>query len=158
MTVKLESFQYLPRGPEGWGSRPLYFGERFTAVQGPNGAGKTPIMKGILQGMGHEVDLPPEVLKRCEFAETTLTIDGRPVTLTRRLGEDFEITIQDGSEQRTIKNQSEYAEWFVALFGTEQRALTTKQNQLAELYATVLLPALWVDQDPARVNEFETLY
>ena len=37
MSVRLQSFQYLPRGTDGWGSRLLHFGEMFTAVQGPNG-------------------------------------------------------------------------------------------------------------------------
>ena len=52
MSVRLESFQYLPRGSDGWGSRLLPFGEMFTAVQGANGTGKTPIMKGVIQGLG----------------------------------------------------------------------------------------------------------
>ena len=64
MSVRLESFQYLPQGADGWGSRLLLFGAMFTAVQAPNGAGKTPIMKGLMQGLGHEVDLPPDVLAR----------------------------------------------------------------------------------------------
>lgn len=70
MSVRLHTFQYLPRGPHGWGSRVLPFGQMFTAVQGPNGTGKTPLIKGIIQGLGHEVELPPDVLARCEFAET----------------------------------------------------------------------------------------
>ena len=59
MSVRLESFEYLPRGANGWGSRLLRFGSVFTAVQGSNGTGKTPIMKGVVQGLGHEVELPP---------------------------------------------------------------------------------------------------
>jgi len=119
----------------------------FTAVQGPNGSGKTPIMKGVIQGLGHEVDLPPDVMTRCQFAETTLMVDGRPVTLTRRLGTDFDIRVSDGPDQKTFTSQAEYARWFVSLLNSEPPTLTNKQNQEAELYATVLLPALWVDQD-----------
>ena len=59
MSVRLESFQYLPRGADGWGSRLLHFGDLFTAVQGRNGSGKTPIMKGVMQGLGHEVSYRP---------------------------------------------------------------------------------------------------
>ena len=92
MSVRLQSFQYLPRGVDGWGSGVLHFGAMFTAVQGANGTGKTPIMKGVMQGLGHELELPPDVLTRCEFAETTLLIDGRPVTFTRRLGAGFRHT------------------------------------------------------------------
>jgi hypothetical protein len=82
MSVRLHSFQYRPRGTDGWGSRLLHFGDLFTAVQGPNGSGKTPIMKGIVQGLGHEVELPPDVLTRCEFAELTLIVEGRYVVFT----------------------------------------------------------------------------
>jgi hypothetical protein len=156
MSVRLESFQYLPRGTDGWGSRILHFGDMFTAVQGPNGSGKTPIMKGVIQGLGHEVDLPPDVLKRCQFAETKLLIDGRPVTLTRRLESDFEISVTDGQETRPITSQAEYAQWFVGLFNAEERQLTTKQNQPTALYATVLLPALWVDQDQGWTTDYWT--
>src|SRR5436305_9851435 len=156
MSVRLESFQYLPRGADGWGSSLLHFGDMFTAVQGPNGAGKTPIMKGVIQGLGHEVDLPPDVLTRCQFAETKLSVDDRPVTLTRRLGNDFEIRVDDGLEEQTFTNQAEYARWFIALFNSEPPKLTNKQNQEAELYATVLLPALWVDQDHGWTTDYWT--
>jgi hypothetical protein len=39
-------------------------------------------MKGIVQGLGHEVELPPDVLTRCEFAELTLIVEGRYVVFT----------------------------------------------------------------------------
>jgi hypothetical protein len=128
----------------------------FTAVQGPNGTGKTPIIKGVLQGLGHEVELPPDVLARCEFAQTTLLVDGRVVALTRRLGDDFEIRVDDGPDQQVFTGQADYAKWFTGLFTREQRTLTTKQNQQAEMYATVLLPALWVDQDHGWTTDYWT--
>jgi chromosome segregation ATPase len=156
MSVRLQSFQYLPRGSSGWGSRLLHFGNIFTAVQGPNGSGKTPIMKGLVQGLGHEVELPPDVVANCEFAEMTLIVEGRPVVLTRRLAQEFELRVNDGPNRQTFTSQSDYAKWFLALFNAEQRELTTKQNQSAGLYATVLLPALWVDQDHGWTTDYWT--
>jgi hypothetical protein len=156
MGVRLESFQYLPRGADGWGSRLLSFGAMFTAVQAPNGAGKTPIMKGVMQGLGHEVDLPPDVLAQCEFAQVELSVDERPVTLTRRLGAEFEMHIDDGLNQQAFTNQAEYARWFIGLFSADLPNLTSKQSQPAELYATVLLPALWVDQDHGWTTDYWT--
>jgi hypothetical protein len=50
--------------------------------------------------LGREVELPPDVLARCDFAQTTLVIDGRPVTLARRLDADFEIQVDDGLHQQ----------------------------------------------------------
>lgn len=126
MSVRLESFQYLPRGADGWVSRLLHFGDMFTTVQGPNGSGKTPILKGVMQGLGHEVDLPPDVLKRCESAQVTLTVDGRPVVLTRRLGPDFNIIVADGEDIQTYTSESKYAERFHALLNVEAPRLTTK--------------------------------
>ena len=156
MSVRLHSFQYLPRGSDGWTSRLLHFGDLFTAVQGPNGSGKTPIMKGAMQGLGHEVELPPDVMTRCTFAEMTLLVEGRSVTLTRRLEPDFEIRVDDGSSRQTFTSQAEYAKWFMALFNAEPRELTNKQGQVAGLYATVLLPALWVDQDHGWTTDYWT--
>ena len=98
MAVRLESFQYLPRGTNGWGSGLLHFGDLFTTVQGKNGTGKTPIMKGVMQGLGHELELPPEIRERCEFAETTLLVDGRSVTIRRKIATEFDIRVNDGQE------------------------------------------------------------
>src|SRR5258706_13917370 len=106
MSVKLHSFQYLPRGADGWGSRLLHFGDMFTAVQGANGTGKTPIMKGVIQGLGHEVELPPDVLLRCAAAQTTLLADGRNIILTRQLGSEFELRVDDGVDQQTFTDQA----------------------------------------------------
>jgi hypothetical protein len=156
MSVSLHTFQYLPRGADGWGSRLLPFGDMFTAVQGTNGTGKTPIMKGIIQGLGHEVELPPDVLTRCAVAQLTLTVDGRPVVLSRRLGPDFELRVDDGAESLTYTSQAEYAKWFTRLFSAEPPTLTNKQNQASELYPTVLLPALWVDQDHGWTTDYWT--
>jgi hypothetical protein len=128
----------------------------FTAVQGANGTGKTPIMKGVMQGLGHEVELPPDVLTRCEFAQTTITVDGRPVMLTRRLGPDFDLRVDDGSEPQTYTSQAEYAKWFIGLFNADPPTLTTKQNQPSGLYTTVLLPALSVDQDHGWSTDYWT--
>jgi prefoldin subunit 5 len=156
MSVRLETFRYLPRGPEGWGSPLFHFGDLFTAVQGPNGSGKTPIMKGVIQGLGHEVELPPDILTRCQFAETSLLVDERSVTLRRHLGPAFEIEVIDGPARQLFINQAEYAKWLITLFTSEPPALTNKQNQLADLYATVLLPALWVDQDHGWTTDYWT--
>lgn len=156
MSVRLESFRYLPRGTDGWGSRLLHFGDMFTAVQGPNGTGKTPIMKGVIQGLGHEAELPPDVLARCEFAETTITIDGRTVTLTRLLGDEFHLRVAEGEESHVYTSQAEYAKWFIGLFSADPPALTSKQNAEVGLYPTVLLPALWVDQDHGWTTDYWT--
>jgi len=156
MSVRLQSFQYLPRGADGWGSRLLHFGDMFTAVQGANGTGKTPIMKGVIHGLGHEVELPPDVFTRCEFAQTTITVEGLPVMLTRRLGPDFDIRVDDGRESQTYTSQADYAKWFLGLFNADPPTLTTKQNQPSGLYVTVLLPALSVDQDHGWTTDYWT--
>jgi hypothetical protein len=156
MSVRLQSFQYLPRGAGGWGSGLLHFGDIFTAIQGANGTGKTPIIKGVLQGLGHELELPPDIQDRCEFAQTILLVDGQSVVLTRRLSSEFDLTIDNGSDRQTFKTQTEYAKWFITLFSGEPRTLTNKQNQSAELYANVLLPAVWVDQDHGWTTDYWT--
>jgi hypothetical protein len=156
MAVRLKSFQYLPLGTNGWGSGVLHFGDVFTTVQGGNGTGKTPIMKGVMQGLGHELELPPEVHDRCEFAETTLLVDGRTVIVRRRLGTDFSILVNDDGQSRTFTAQTDYAKWFTGLFNEAPPLLTTKNNQSTELYANVLLPAIWVDQDHGWTSDYWT--
>lgn len=156
MAVRLESFQYLPRGTNGWGSGLLHFGDLFTTVQGKNGTGKTPIMKGVMQGLGHELELPPEIRERCEFAETTLLVDGRSVTIRRKIATEFDIRVSDGQEVHYFTSPVEYAKWFTRLFSDDPPVLTTKQNQSTELYANVLLPAIWVDQDHGWTSDYWT--
>jgi hypothetical protein len=156
MAVRLESFQYLPRGTNGWGSGLLHFGNLFTTVQGKNGTGKTPIMKGVMQGLGHELELPPEIRERCAFAETTLLVDGRSVTIRRKIATEFDIRVSDGQEVNNFTSPVEYAKWFTGLFSEDPPVLTTKQNQSTELYANVLLPAIWVDQDHCWTSDYWT--
>ena len=156
MAVRLESFQYLPRGTNGWGSGLLHFGDLFTTVQGKNGTGKTPIMKGVMQGLGHELELPPEIRERCEFAETTPLVDGRSVTIRRKIATEFDIRVSDGQEVHYFTSPVEYAKWFTRLFSDDPPVLTTKQNQSTELYANVLLPAIWVDQDHGWTSDYWT--
>jgi hypothetical protein len=156
MSVRLQSFQYLPRGADGWASGLLHFGDVFTAIQGANGTGKTPIVKGVVYGLGHELELPPDVQQRCEFAQTTLLVDGQSVVLTRRIGSDFDVIVDNGSNRKTFNTQAEYAKWFLGLFSEESRTLTNKQNQSSELYVNVLLPALWVDQDHGWTTDYWT--
>jgi hypothetical protein len=156
MAIRLESFQYLPRGTNGWGSGVLHFGDLFTTVQGKNGTGKTPIMKGVMHGLGHELELPPEIRERCEFAETTLLIDGRSVTIRRRIAAEFNIRVNDGLEAQHFTTAADYAKWFTGLFSEAPPILTTKQNQSTGLYANVLLPAIWVDQDHGWTSDYWT--
>lgn len=78
------------------------------------------------------------------------------MTLTRRLGPEFDLRVVDGEETRTYESQGEYAQWFIRLFSAEPPALTNKQNQEVGLYPSVLLPALWVDQDHGWTTDYWT--
>jgi hypothetical protein len=113
-------------------------------------------MKGVMQGLGHELELPPEVYDRCEFAETTLLVDGRTVIVRRRIGADFSILVNDDGQSQTFTAQTDYAKWFTGLFSEAPPILTNKNNQSTELYANVLLPAIWVDQDHGWTSDYWT--
>lgn len=154
MSVRLVSFQFLKRGLAGWESGLLHFGDMFTAVQGENGTGKTPILKGVVHGLGHEVELPPDILAQCAFSQVNLNVNGRPIALTRRISEDFELSVVDGESNIRFTAQKEYARWFAALLGVESPTLTNKQKQPAELYVNVLFPAFWVDQDRGWTTDY----
>ena len=157
MSVRLESFQWLPAPADGWETPELPFGAVFTAVQGANGSGKTPVMKGIMVALGHELHLPPEILKHCRAAKLRLSIDGSIVTLTRRTPQtldDFQLTVDDGLEVEEFTEPRLFAEWFVKVFGGAQRTLTDRGGKATELYANIVLPAFWVDQD----NGWTTAY
>jgi len=64
--------------------------------------------------------------------------------------------VVDGLETKSYSNQAEYARWFLSLFSGGSPALTSKQKQELPLYATVLLPALWVDQDHGWTTDYWT--
>lgn len=147
MTVRLETFQFLAKPTVGgWETPRLTFGSLFTVLEGLNGSGKTPVMKGIMQALGHEIELPPEILEHCLAAQLTLSVDGRSVVLTRFLGEQFQLRVLDG-QNLSMMTQAQYAAWFTKLLGGESRTLTNKQDKAAELYANVIIPAFAVDQD-----------
>jgi hypothetical protein len=145
MSVRLESFRYIAKR-DGWETPRLHFGALFTVVEGLNGSGKTPVMKGIMQALGHEIALPPEVLAKCSAAQVELTIDGKPVTLTRFLNEPFRMQVTT-AESDQFPTQAEYGRWFTAMLGGGERTLTSKQDKAAQLYANLIIPAFAVDQD-----------
>ena len=147
MSVRLESFQYLPVVAEGWETPELRFGRLFTAVQGANGSGKTPVMKGVTMALGHEIELPPDIRTHCRAARLQLSVDGDPITLTRSLSEEFKLRVDDGKEAEEFREWKRFGQWFVELLGGAQRTLTSKRGEAAELYANIVLPAFWVDQD-----------
>ena len=109
-----------------------------------------------MQALGHEVELPPKIIEQCEFAEITILVNGRPVVLRRRLGSDFEISINDGSAPKTFTAPAEYGTWFTALFCDTPRLFTDKNNHAAVLYANVLLPSISVDQDHGWTTDYWT--
>lgn len=155
MTIKLEEFRYLARGPQGWHSELPPFGELLTAVQGENGSGKTPIMKGIVWTLGHKLQLTPEVIANCSAAELQLTVEGRLVTLTRPIGlPQFALTVNDAGDVSEFDNEGEYAKWFLSLFGSAARTLTNKQKKATDLYANTLIPGFWVDQDHGWTQDY----
>ena len=154
MSVRLQSFQYLPATTNGLETPELPFGGLFTAVQGANGSGKTPLMKGITMALGHELELPPDIRARCDAARLRLLNDGNILTLTRKISQDFELTVDDGEEVEEFTEPKRFAEWFVQLLGGAQRTLTSKKGEATELYANIVLPAFWVDQD----NGWTTAY
>ena len=156
MTARLESFRYLPAAVDGWETPELPFGALFTAVQGPNGTGKTPIMKGIMLALGHELNLPPEIVEHCSRAQLKLSVDGQTVTLTRNLGEEFDLLVEGADEPEVFSSPREYARWFAAMVGADPRELTTKNSATSPLYASLIIPAFWVDQDNGWTNAYFT--
>lgn len=156
MSIRLSSFQYLPKSPDGWTSGFLPFGDLFTTVQGPNGSGKTPLMKGVMAALGHELELPPAIREHCRAAEILLEVDGREIRISRDLAADYKLTVSDGGSLQTYSTPKQYAEWFVGLLTDAAPALTTKKKQEAGLYPSILFPAFWVDQDHGWTSDYWT--
>src|SRR5262245_41382245 len=98
-------------------------------------------MKGIMQALGHEIDLPPAIVSRCAAAQLRLVIDGAPVILTRFLGTTFRMRVEEGDIVTEFTDQASYARWFTKMLGGEIRTVTNKDDSAAELYANVIIPA-----------------
>ena len=62
--------------------------------------------------------------------------------------------MKDGNQERTYRDQADYANWFCGLFAGEPPTLTTKQRKPAALYLTVLAPAISVDQDHGWTTDY----
>ena len=117
MSVRLQSFHYLPVATDGWETPELRFGKLFTAVQGANGSGKTPVMKGVTMALGHEIELPPDIRTHCRAARLCLSVDGNALVLTRSLTEEFKLTVDDGEEVEEFAEPKRFGQWFVELLG-----------------------------------------
>jgi len=150
MSFALISLTLMPRGPNGWSSPRLVFGEFLTLVRGGNGSGKTPVMEAIAYALGNPTDLPAEVRSRC--SEVVLGIrsaDGTECEVARTTDRQYPATIRLGNTgaATVFEDARAWSEWWLEFSGIPKRVLTSKSQQATHPYASTVLPFFWVDQD-----------
>lgn len=104
-------------------------------------------MKGVASAMGHSLDLPPQILENCEAAILELEVDGASVILKRFLKPQFEIEVRREKDAHVVSSETEFAEVLLDLLSIPSRKLTATRGHEAPLYAPILLPLFYVDQD-----------
>lgn len=145
--MRLKSFELLPKGPGGWGTGVLEFGDFLTILHGPNGSGKTPLLKAIMFALGYSVELPEEVLHHCASTRLRMTSDGGEVQIERALGSDVAATVTRGNKRTSCDSERKLSDAVLDLLAVPQRTLTDKAQKASPLYMSVFAPTFWVDQD-----------
>ncbi|HEY4014308.1 MAG TPA: AAA family ATPase [Polyangiaceae bacterium] len=146
--MSLESLHLLPRGDSGWTSGALAFGRTTTLVLGPNGAGKTPIIEALTYGLGHPVELPPLVRKKCSAVVVVLRTETGPYRIERHLGPGLEVNVTEPSGASTrFENERSFSEWVLPMLGVSLRSLSGTGGDKVPPYVSVVGPMFFVDQD-----------
>lgn len=144
----LRSLQLLPRGPEGWASPELFFGETTTLVSGPLGSGKTPMLKALAYTLGAAVELPPAVKEHCAATRVTFWV-GEEVHELRRMIEPGVVafTTNADGKRTTLGDEKALSQWVLRRLGVPEREFASLQGGPAFSYVSILAPVFLVDQD-----------
>jgi DNA repair exonuclease SbcCD ATPase subunit len=149
MSLKLVSFEYIPKKTNGWSSRKLNFGNTLTVAKGPNTTGKTPLLKGIIYSLGFPAELPKEVTDHCSEVVLEVVSENIPYTFIRKIADDVFISLSSGDNLiLEARNLNDISEKVYELLGIKRKLLTTKGgNSSVYPYVDSILPAFWADQD-----------
>lgn len=148
MTNTLRSLQLLPRGPAGWCSPELFFGEATTLVSGPLGSGKSPMLKALAFSFGAAVDLPPTVKSQCSAVRLTFAGRDGVYELTRQIESGVRASAKGpAGEVHEIRDDRELTRWLLPQLGISEREFVTLNGSPTMSYTSLLAPAFLVDQD-----------
>jgi AAA domain len=162
LSLRLKSLAYTRRGQDGWSSGPFPFSDGLTVLEGPNGAGKTPMLKGIAYCLGHPLQLPPDIIIRCETIVLEIYHEGGVVTIERMIQLNFRAVITLESDREEFDNIKDFSTRICGLFDIQERTLATRGAGVAPLYMAFFIPMFWIDQDigwkdlysPLQTNNF----
>jgi hypothetical protein len=148
MSCQLKSILFSPRGPEGWTTGTLTFGQTINLLMGPNGSGKTPAMKGLPFALGFPIEFPPEIKNRCRSVTLNLLNGTSEYSIEREIGGGFEAQIStDGEAPLRFNNEKDFSAWLAGMLGLPKRTFASKDGGLTPPYASSFVPMFWIDQD-----------
>jgi hypothetical protein len=150
LKAKLRSLRLVAVvGQSGLASPLLPFGANTTFLIGPNGAGKTPLMRCIAFGLGHTLELAPDIVDRVAAVEVRLSEDvGDEVVVRRLIGRTFAIETSYDGKTLKFNDERTFGAWMTNLLGIPKRELAQKGNSSPiPPYMNIVTPAFYVDQD-----------
>lgn len=157
MSVRLKTFQFLPREEDGWGSPEYEFDKLTTLVTGENGAGKTPMLRGLALALGSKFELPQAIKDKSRAVRLVLDTSSGPVVVERSLGQTYATVTENGDVIRCT-NEEEISEVMLRLLSIKPRSLVRRDdNQPVAAYVSVLSPIFFVDQDRGWRDVYEPL-
>ncbi len=118
-------------------------------MMGPNGAGKTPLMRCLVYGLGHTLELAPDITERVGAVEIGLTdLDAGDVVVRRTIGSPFHVETLVGGHLDRFRDEKSFGAWMTRLLGIPPRSLAQKGNSApVPPYVNIVAPAFYVDQD-----------
>lgn len=146
--MKLLSFEFLPRGPDGWGSRELSFGDQITQVYGRNGSGKTPLINGIMYALGNPYKFRQDILDMCESVRLNAKVQDQDLSFIRRLSSDFdlEVAIPESGDTLHFDSEEEFSSFLFEALDIEIPELISLQGKKSAPYISTYLPVVFANQ------------
>ncbi len=153
--MTLRSLELLPRGEVGWTSGSLSFGRASTLLLGRNGAGKTPLLKALVYGLGHPVELPPLVREKCSAVVVEIVADATEYRIVRQFESGLVVAVSDQKGHVvSFSNESDFSSWLLPKIGIALRTLSSVSGEQVPPYMSVVGPMFLVDQDVGWASEY----
>lgn len=145
--MKLLNLQIFPKGPKGWKSELLEFGEHITQLFGPNGCGKTPLVQTIGFCLGFPSVFRNDIYEHCSYAILNIEIDNKHLKIKRFYSREVEIEVTESGRVQRFYNEQEYSFYLFEHLKLRSSNLVTNSNTSTSPYLSTILPIFYLDQD-----------
>lgn len=148
MGITLKELHIWSDKNNGWQSKKLKFGKKFTFVSGENTCGKTPLLKSIFFALGVPVTFRNDIVANCSGVKLSVILNNEPMIFTRYFEDSSTYIVENTrtSKMLTFKKEEEISNFIFQELGFPIVQLTSIQSKEVPLYISSISPLIWKEQ------------